>query len=160
MERIRVEPKKKKPGRHKFVKGHKYGQSGRPKGATNKITRALKDAITMAAEEVGGLKLVKKGKRWGWVATNEGGLVGYLKWLAVEQPHSFTGLLGKLLPYQLSGKIDTTVQHQHDVYHRIATEDLSKLTVQELIAMYREAVTKPDQPLALPPPQLKVVGDE
>lgn len=61
---------------------------GRPKGVPNKTTTLLKDAILKAAEQAGG----------------EAGLVGYLQWLAKEEPPSFSTLLGKVLPTQVTGK--------------------------------------------------------
>jgi hypothetical protein len=59
---------------------------GRPKGARNKLTVLLKDAILKAAERAGGSE----------------GLVGYLQTQAVENPGPFLALLGKVLPMQLS----------------------------------------------------------
>jgi hypothetical protein len=52
----------------------------------NKITRALKESILQALEEAGG---------------NEGA-VGYLRWLAHENPSAFAGLLGKVLPMTIA----------------------------------------------------------
>lgn len=46
------------PGRP-FVKGHK---GGRPKGATNKVTRAFRDAVLSAFEGMGGAEELQ---RWG-----------------------------------------------------------------------------------------------
>lgn len=67
---------------------------GRPKGAKNKTTALLKDAILQAAEEAGG---------------NEG-LVGYLKSQAAANPGPFMALLGKVLPTQLEGNL--TFKHE------------------------------------------------
>jgi hypothetical protein len=67
-----------------FKKGD--GRGGRPKGAPNKTTRALKEAIILAAE---------KSKH-----SKAGGLVGYLKYLADEKPEVFAPMLGRLLPLQ------------------------------------------------------------
>lgn len=61
---------------------------GRPKGALNKTTALLKDAILQAADQAGG----------------ELGLVGYLQGQALENPGPFMGLLGKVLPMQLTGE--------------------------------------------------------
>lgn len=60
---------------------------GRPKGAANKSTALLKDAILQAAEKAGG----------------KAGLVGYLTVQATTNPQSFLPLLGKVLPMQLTG---------------------------------------------------------
>lgn len=65
---------------------------GRQKGTPNKTTAALKDAIITAAELVG-----KDG-----VGTD--GLVGYLQHVASTDVKAFSGLLGKVLPMQLTGE--------------------------------------------------------
>lgn len=67
---------------------------GRPMGSTNKTTAQLKEAILLAAEQTGA---DGKGKE---------GTVGYLKLLAREEPKAFAGLLGKVLPLQLTGEGD------------------------------------------------------
>lgn len=54
---------------------------GRPKGATNKMTRTIKAAIEEAFGKVGG--------------------ADYLAKMAVQQPAAFMTLLGKVLPTQL-----------------------------------------------------------
>jgi hypothetical protein len=64
---------------------------GRPKGSPNKTTAALKDAILRAAELSG---RDMKGKE---------GLVGYLRRVADEDVKAFSGLLGKVLPLQVTG---------------------------------------------------------
>lgn len=60
---------------------------GRPKGSQNKTTALLKDAILRAAEKAGG----------------DDGIEGYLVQQAKEEPVAFMGLLGKVLPMQLTG---------------------------------------------------------
>lgn len=65
---------------------------GRTKGTPNKTTALLKEAIITAAEQSG---QDQKGK---------GGLVGYLKRVADEDVKAFSGLLGKVLPLQLTGE--------------------------------------------------------
>lgn len=64
---------------------------GRPKGSPNKTTAALKEAILIAAEEVG--------------ADGQGkdGLTGYLRHVATTDVKAFSGLLGKVLPMQVTG---------------------------------------------------------
>src|SRR5258706_4722677 len=71
-----------------FKKGD--GRGGRPKGAPNKTTRALKEAIILAAE---------KSKH-----SKAHDLEGYLLYLADEKPELFVPLLGKLLPLQVRAK--------------------------------------------------------
>ena len=67
---------------------------GRPKGATNKTTRLLKDAILQAAEQAGG----------------RAGIVGYLRRQAEKNPGPFLSLLGKVLPTQVTGEDGGPVQ--------------------------------------------------
>lgn len=62
---------------------------GRPKGAPNKATALLKDAIIEAATKAGG--------------GDKEGLVNYLRSRAVDCPGPFLALLGKVLPLQLAG---------------------------------------------------------
>jgi hypothetical protein len=64
---------------------------GRPKGSPNKTTAALKEAILMAAEEVGA------------DGAGEDGLTGYLRNVAKTDVKAFAGLLGKVLPMQVTG---------------------------------------------------------
>jgi len=70
---------------------------GRPAGLVNRITRDLKVGITEAAALHGS------------DGAGAGGLTGYLLYLATEHPKAFAGLLGKLLPLQVSGRVDTTI---------------------------------------------------
>jgi hypothetical protein len=65
---------------------------GRPKGVPNKTTQMLKDAILLAAEKSG-----HDGK-------GKGGLIGYLKRVASEDVKAFAGLLGRVLPLQVTGE--------------------------------------------------------
>jgi hypothetical protein len=64
---------------------------GRPKGIPNKNTGLLKDAIIMAATNIGN-KL------------SGTGLVGYLEDLQANHPPVFAQLVGKVLPLQLVGE--------------------------------------------------------
>src|SRR5262245_37301420 len=75
---------------HGFKKGD--GRGGRPKGAKNKTTRVLKEAIILAAEQS------KHSKA--------GGLVAYLTYLADEKPELFAPMLAKLLPLQVNAKTE------------------------------------------------------
>ena len=64
---------------------------GRPKGAPNKTTSLLKEAILLAAEE------------HGEDGNGTDGLKGYLRKVANEDMKAFTTLLGKVLPLQVEG---------------------------------------------------------
>lgn len=63
--------------------------NGRPKGAVNKTTKLLKDAILKAAEQAGN-------------QLGEDGLVSYLEAQALKNASSFLTLLGKVLLAELA----------------------------------------------------------
>jgi len=71
---------------------------GRPKGAMNKNSKLLKDAILEAASRAGN----KFGKD---------GLVSYLEGQAEENPTAFLSLMGKVLPLQVKADLEGEVQH-------------------------------------------------
>lgn len=77
--------------------------AGRPKGVPNRTTTALKDAILLAAEEVG-----EDGN-------GQDGLKGYLKGLAKDEPKAFSALLGKVLPMQVTGADGGALEHLHEI---------------------------------------------
>ena len=70
---------------------------GRPKGAANKTTALLKDAILKAAENAGN-------------KIGDNGLVSYLEEQAATNPGPFMALLGKVLPMQIAGDPDNPLQ--------------------------------------------------
>lgn len=113
----------------RFIKGHKKFGTGRTKGTPNRSTRLLKEAIILAAEAVG-----QDGK-------GKDKLVGYLMWLAKTEPSTFGSLLGKLLPLQITGKDDKAIEEH--VTHVFEGKDLSKLSVEQLSALYQEAIRTP-----------------
>lgn len=71
---------------------------GRPKGAQNKTTALLKEAILKAAEAAGK------------DMNGKGGVVGYCTFLATQEPKAFAQLLGKVLPMQVTGDDGGPVQ--------------------------------------------------
>lgn len=71
---------------------------GRPKGLQNKTTALLKEAILKAAETTG-----EDGQ-------GKDGLTGYCAFLAKSEPKAFAGLLGKVLPMQVTGEDGGAVQ--------------------------------------------------
>ena len=62
---------------------------GRPRGSRNKATKALKDAILSAFDEVGGSD--------------------YLATIAREDPRTFCALLGKVIPLTVKGEVNGTL---------------------------------------------------
>ncbi len=70
---------------------------GRQAGTPNKTTKALKEAILLAAEEVG-----EDGD-------GAGGLTGYLRRVARDDIKAFAGLLGKVLPLQIAGDSENPI---------------------------------------------------
>lgn len=64
---------------------------GRTKGSLNKTTTALKDAILLAATQVG------------MDGSGKDGLTGYLKQVARTDRKAFSSLLGRVLPLQVVG---------------------------------------------------------
>jgi hypothetical protein len=73
-----------------FKKGEKRPNQG--KRGPNKTTATLKEAILAAGKAVG-----QDGK-------GKGGLQGYLQRVAAEDVKAFSGLLGKVLPLQITGE--------------------------------------------------------
>jgi hypothetical protein len=69
---------------------------GRQKGTTNKTTQALKEMILEAANLAGG--------------GGPDGTVRYLEQQAKANPASFMGLLGRVLPMTVAGKLN----HEHE----------------------------------------------
>lgn len=69
----------------------------RVKGQANRITRDLRQAIIAAAEA------------YGSDGAGANGLTGYLFYLADSHPKAFAALLGKMIPLQLSGSVQSVV---------------------------------------------------
>lgn len=68
----------------------KPNKRGRPKGAPNKTTAAIKDMILGALDNLGGQE--------------------YLETQAKQNPTAFMGLLAKIMPTQITGADDGPVQ--------------------------------------------------
>lgn len=65
---------------------------GRKKGVPNKTTALLKDAILQAADDVG------------YDGEGKDGLCGYLRAVAMKDTKAYAGLLGRVLPMQVTGE--------------------------------------------------------
>lgn len=75
--------------------------AGRPKGASSKVAKTLKEAILWAAAEAGDQMAVATLEKTG--VEIEGGLGGYLVMVATTDVKSFCALLGRVLPMELTG---------------------------------------------------------
>lgn len=92
--------------------------NGRPKGAVNKVTKALKEMILEALDRKGG--------------------VDYLERQADENATAFLTLVGKVLPTQLTGKDDGPIEFAN------VTEDIE--AVDKMLGSLVSRT--PEQPIA------------
>lgn len=74
------------PNKGTFKKGEKRPSQGRPKGTPNKNTALIREMVAQALDKAGG--------------------VAYLVSVAHSHPGPFLGLVGKVLPVQLTGAGD------------------------------------------------------
>ena len=79
------------PNAGTFKKGEKRPNQGRPKGVLNKDNALIRDMISTALSQVGG--------------------VDYLARVAESHPGPFLGLVGKVLPIQLTGEGGGDIKH-------------------------------------------------
>ena len=93
MERAFLPPHRDPSGR--FVTGN----SGRPRGP-NRVNRTLREAIVMAAEELG-----SDGR-------GRGDLIGFLRMLIKRDLKSFVGLMGRCMPLDLHTKAEEPVTYR------------------------------------------------
>lgn len=62
---------------------------GRPKGVPNKVNKAVRELVVEALNEIGGKD---------WLVT-----------LARDDPKTFCALIGRVIPLQVDGNLDSTV---------------------------------------------------
>jgi hypothetical protein len=135
-------------------KGETRNPGGRRKGEPNKITRIIKEATLIAAELTGKptpiFKKDKKGKLTqeiiGWEFNGTGGLIGYMRHVAETDTKSFCGLLGRILPSQITtGDEDGDSEYEtvQDVEQRLKDKGLSAKLVENLVAQVFDKRIKP-----------------
>ena len=88
---------------------------GTAPGTVNRTTKILKEAVLLAAVEVG---QDNKGK---------GGLVGYRKMLAWKEKKAFSALLGRAMPMQVTGPNDGPIAFVYGDVNSLSDEDLAEI---------------------------------
>jgi hypothetical protein len=125
----------RKPGGRRYGPDNPPPGLGRRPGQANRITKSLKTAIVGAAAMHGS------------DGSGRDGLVGYLLHLAARHPKAFSHLLGKLLPYQLDGTVNSVVAAVRITTvaagNYLTAEDIAKL---QPMTIESEAIDDPIEP--------------
>ncbi len=108
---------------------------GRVAGVPNKSTRALKEAIVLAAEQS--------------VHSETKDLVGYVKYLADKKPEIFASLLCRLLPLQVRAKAGEIPVNRINI----------NMPVQEMVNKFEQRIKSAYMP-ALAPSSSLIEHDE
>jgi hypothetical protein len=129
--------------------------AGRKLGSVNKTTPLLKDAILLAGC-VAGDRLVEREiieRRARDAAANDspesagelkqaveenGSLVGYLSWLALEHPTAYAPLLGRVLPLQI--RVDSPKDRVYRTFEEIKREIRARVPKQELESLLIDVI--------------------
>ena len=108
----------------------------RLKGCRDRFSRDLKIAIIDAASA------------YGSDGNSAGGLTGYLFHLASRHPKAFAHLLGKMLPYQLNGTMQSVIEQVNIVSipsdRYLRSEDLRRMMPP--LQIEAEVESEPDLP--------------
>lgn len=100
--RVRIDPEPERRPIHRFKKGDPRPEgAGRKKGVENKVKTLMKDALIIAASNIG-----SDGK-------GKDGLVGFFERAARRELVAYLRIMEKLLPYQITGKDGGPMQLQH-----------------------------------------------
>ena len=76
----------------------KAGGPGRPKGARNRVGAELAREILQAAADTG---FMVRDEHGNWQASKEGGVRGYLRWATINEPKTYLGMMGWVLPFNV-----------------------------------------------------------
>jgi hypothetical protein len=92
---------KNAPGRHRFSSDNQPPRRGRPKGSLNTLGLSLRQIIIQAGENVGNVGTDKDGNR----INGEGGMLGYMEWLARNEPRTYGILLRANMPAEIRATV-------------------------------------------------------
>jgi hypothetical protein len=85
-----------------FVNKPQAKNPGRPQGSRHKVGNDLMQLVMLAAEQAGYMRRDDSGH---WVATGEDGLLGYLRWVAVNRPERLIALMSHGIPKQVHANV-------------------------------------------------------
>jgi hypothetical protein len=97
----------------------------RPRGSQNKTTQTFRDLLSQAASEVGDSQEVGK--------DGEGGILAYLKVLAILERKTFAMLMGRILPLKITTEVKQT---KETMTIEEAVADLKACGMEPLLAFY------------------------
>jgi hypothetical protein len=98
---------------------------GRRKGSQNKVTNTFREAMLLAAQELGDTQEVGK--------DGQGGLLGYLKVCGVLERKTFMLLMGRILPLKISAEVK---QVKETMTIEEAVADLKAAGMEPMLALY------------------------
>jgi hypothetical protein len=89
-----------------------------------------------AAAEIAGFPKFKRNKLGNIVpgsvrATGKNGLIGYLTFIALNEPVAYLGFLGRLLPLQVNAHFDGQVDHNRELTPEELREELRRRSLPE-----------------------------